>query len=79
MVWHVVKIQAAYRGYLLRRRQQEVGRYDKTIDESFLFINAKVKQVYLEQGPFLTIEVMDDPDLINRAPFHLHDGTSYYG
>lgn len=56
-----------------------MGRYDKTIDESFLFVNAKVKQVYKKEGPFLTVEVIDDPDLVDRAPFHLKDGASYYG
>ena len=62
MLQAIIKVQAAWRGYKLRKQldalnqaliaQPEEGTFDEKIEEIDFFFNKKVKEVYDRLGPF---------------------------
>ena len=82
MLYRIVKIQAAFRGFYVRKLLDETGKYDEDINDSEFLKNQKVKAVYDREGPYKiqTINLGDDPELVDESvPLRLLRGPIYKG
>ena len=71
LIQRVIKIQALFRAYMVRKRLEEIrnvlqngtenGEFDDTIDERNLLSNQTVKDVYGQQGAFIV------PDMTTKG------------
>ena len=82
LILKVVKIQAAFRGYLLRKRIQETCEYDSSVDQDEFFRHPNVQAVYERCGPFSYVsdgDVAADTVIEEKRAFRLFGGVIYQG
>ena len=90
LLQRVVKIQALFRAYRIRKRLEEIrntlnqgtenGEFDDTIKEDRLFQNEKVKEVYYSKGAFQIPDLTDlGIECVMKGPYLLGSGACYMG
>ena len=90
LIRRVIKIQALFRAFMVRKRLEEIrnvlqngtenGEFDKTIDENNLLDNSTVKEVYEQHGPFHIPDLKaNGQDLVTKEPYRLTSGAIYVG
>ena len=90
LIKRVVKIQALFRGFMVRSRLETLrnllkngtqnGEFDDYFNESDLFTNSKVKEVYDREGAFRVPDLKaGGHDFVAKGPFRLTSGAIYMG
>jgi hypothetical protein len=87
----VVLIQALFRGFMIRKRLEEIrsvvqngtenGEFDDKVGEKDLFQNAKVREVYQNRKKFVIPDLMEPVTggVVEKGPYKLTSGAIYIG